>query len=419
MRKSTKTLDRLTALRADLCWNLDTFAPAIGALVHQESDQLETAGVDKRGRVYWNPDFVATLNDAELRFVLLHEALHPMLQHQNRRGDRDHKLWNCAADLSINSMLSAIKPGYITMPKIGLHPKTHAPGAPDFASAEEYYAWLMQHADSKAACEGAQGDGEPMPGAGCGVMDDDKDGKGDGDGEGKDGDKDGDGAGGRTLSPSEWRMIAHVVQEEARRHSAGNVALGALVNLLDIPAPRVRWGDLLRRAATQTAIEAGRDDISWSRRSRRSNAVYTLPGQVTTRARIAVVIDSSGSVDDKSLARAVSETAAAVDASGVPAYLVIHDAAVHFEGWIRPGTRGRQVADFVRGRGGTWFGPAYAKVAEQRCRFGSLVHFTDGVPGDRWPDLPSNCKHGLVALVGYADESYIPKTGYRAVACDL
>lgn len=420
MNTTTKTLERIFALKADMCWQIDALAAAVGALSFREGTISSTACVDARGRCYVNPTFIATLKDPELRFVMLHEALHPMLQHQERRGDRDPMLWNIATDLSINSVLSQLKiprdPLYIRVPDSALLPSKHLPKAPAFASAEEYYAWLTQDPTGKAACQQAtgqgdgdgkgngDGDGDPAVGAGCGVV------------ESPDGEDDGKGG----LSPAQWRLIGQVVQEDARRAAgAGNAALGALANLLNIPPPRVRWSDLLRKAAVTALAEAGRDDVSWNRRSRRSNGVFTLPGTVITRARIAVVIDASGSVSDDALARAVSETAAAVDATGVPAYLVVHDAGVHHAGWIRPGVTGRTVASFIKGRGGTLFSPAYEKVGELRDKFGSLVHFTDGLPCEAWPDLPSNCKRGLAALIGYASDKHVPEHRWQAVPVDL
>lgn len=425
MTTKSKLLDRLLGLKADICWQLDTLAPAVGALSFHEATWCRTACVDARGRCYFNPAFAAKLADAELRFVVLHEALHPLLQHQARRGDRDPLIWNYATDLSINAVLAALKTrdaGYIKVPACALLPQKHLKQAPAFASSEEYYVWLTQNPDDKQACAGADdqgggqpdeddGNGERMPGSGCGVYEPKP---------GQPGADEGQAAG-AGLSPVQWKLIGQVVQAEAQRAAAaGNVALGMLANLLTIPPPRVRWGDLLRKAASSTLAAAGRDDVSWNRRSRRSNGVYTLPGSVTTRAKIAVVIDASGSVDDDALSRAVSETAAAVDATGVPAYLVIHDAAVQYQGWIRPGVTGHQVARFVKGRGGTLFSPAYLAVGEQtHDKFGKLIHFTDGVPCEAWPELPPNCRSGIAALIGYASDKAVPEDHWQAVPVDI
>lgn len=65
---------------------------------------LDTAGVDGRS-IFYNEDFVAGLTFEETIFLLAHEVLHVALAHHLRRGDRDPKGWNAAADYVINRML--------------------------------------------------------------------------------------------------------------------------------------------------------------------------------------------------------------------------------------------------------------------------------------------------------------------------
>ena len=55
--------------------------------------------------LFYNPEFVETLNAAELAGVLAHEVMHPALQHHTRRGDRNQARWNMACDYAINPML--------------------------------------------------------------------------------------------------------------------------------------------------------------------------------------------------------------------------------------------------------------------------------------------------------------------------
>ena len=55
--------------------------------------------------LFYNPEFVETLNAAELIGVLAHEVMHPALQHHTRRGDRSQARWNMACDYAINPML--------------------------------------------------------------------------------------------------------------------------------------------------------------------------------------------------------------------------------------------------------------------------------------------------------------------------
>src|SRR5947207_7298870 len=55
--------------------------------------------------LFYNPEFVETLNATELTGVLAHEVMHPSLQHHTRRGDRNPARWNMACDYAINPML--------------------------------------------------------------------------------------------------------------------------------------------------------------------------------------------------------------------------------------------------------------------------------------------------------------------------
>ena len=55
--------------------------------------------------LYYNPEFVETLNAATLAGTLAHEVMHPALHHHVRRSGRDPKRWNMACDFAINPLL--------------------------------------------------------------------------------------------------------------------------------------------------------------------------------------------------------------------------------------------------------------------------------------------------------------------------
>src|SRR6476646_6735176 len=97
--------------------------------------ELPTMATDGR-RIVYDPAFVDELTPAELEAVLAHEVLHCALGHHCRRGARDPRLWNEAADLAINPIL--IGNGF-TLPAGALVD-------PSFGnlSAEEIYARLIQ-----------------------------------------------------------------------------------------------------------------------------------------------------------------------------------------------------------------------------------------------------------------------------------
>ena len=68
------------------------------------TDAVPTAAVDGF-KVYFNPEFCASLTDDQLEFLVAHECLHPMLEHNFRRKDRHADTWNVAADYVINQLL--------------------------------------------------------------------------------------------------------------------------------------------------------------------------------------------------------------------------------------------------------------------------------------------------------------------------
>src|SRR5260370_38515773 len=56
-------------------------------------------------RIVYNPTFVESVPPPILQTLLAHEVMHCALGHHCRRGTRDPKLWNKAADLAINPLL--------------------------------------------------------------------------------------------------------------------------------------------------------------------------------------------------------------------------------------------------------------------------------------------------------------------------
>src|SRR5205085_9613402 len=64
----------------------------------------DTAAIDARA-LYFNAEYVAALDFAEVQFVLAHAALHFALGHFDRRGQRTVRRWNVACDHAVNLLL--------------------------------------------------------------------------------------------------------------------------------------------------------------------------------------------------------------------------------------------------------------------------------------------------------------------------
>jgi predicted metal-dependent peptidase len=92
-----------------------TDIPTLGVCYDSKRDELQ---------LLWNPKFIAKLNDAEVRGVLLHEFYHIVFGHITSRKRTPHMLWNIAADLAINSLitLGTGNDDKYSLPSFGLMP---------------------------------------------------------------------------------------------------------------------------------------------------------------------------------------------------------------------------------------------------------------------------------------------------------
>lgn len=89
----------------------------------EENNSISTMGVNSLGLISYNSDFVLTLNDTDLKFVLCHELMHVILNHLARVPEEALKdsnkayLWNYASDLVVNDILLNKEKMAFTKPK--------------------------------------------------------------------------------------------------------------------------------------------------------------------------------------------------------------------------------------------------------------------------------------------------------------
>ena len=136
--------ERLTRARVRLALSHPFLAAAVMRLPLRSASQQDwcaTAATDGY-HIFYNPEWIATLDDVALRGLLAHEVLHVLFAHSSRLGDRDPPTWNWACDFAINALLLA--QGF-RLPKGGLFSR-------DFKDqpAETIYRKLLD--------EGSQGD---------------------------------------------------------------------------------------------------------------------------------------------------------------------------------------------------------------------------------------------------------------------
>lgn len=105
MRYETSTELRIRKARTALLLDHPFFGSLLFRLKGRESQSIKTMATDGVS-LYYNPEFVGTLNSATLCGVLAHEVMHPELHHHVRRSGRDPRRWNQACDYAINPCCS-------------------------------------------------------------------------------------------------------------------------------------------------------------------------------------------------------------------------------------------------------------------------------------------------------------------------
>jgi predicted metal-dependent peptidase len=352
-----------------------------------------TFGVSAHGHLLIDPDVLIDWAAREgvdaIAGVLAHEVLHVALAHHDRRGDRDPRRWNIAADLYINGLLE--EAGW-KLPSCGVFPRSF--GLAVGLTADEYYDLLPEDAQPTGGPAGGQCgsgaggepiDGEPIDGAGGADMVD----------------ADGDRIPGLTPQEIEavGEQLARDIAEQGAK-DAGSVPASLARWAGDRLAPSVvDWRSKLRRAVGQTLDREGRGRRAYTRPHRRQGTigfgqgVPLLPVQRTTRPRVWIAIDTSGSMSCGDIARAVAECVAVVEQRAADVSLLACDAAVR--GSVRRVRSASDVGDAIVGGGGTDFVPIFEEVAraEPRDRPSVLVVATDG-----WGPAPLSPPRGLLVI---------------------
>jgi len=397
---------RIQKARTTLLLDHPFFGTLLFRLGGKASRSVATMATDGVS-LFYNPEFVETLNAAELAGVLAHEVMHPALQHHTRRGDREHARWNMACDYAINPIL--LDAG-LTLPKDVLIDNRFRG-----LSAERIYNLIEE--DEKQ--EGSTGQSESQPGNGSGGSDINS----------RQNDKAGTGPHapstpggvGQVLDapelvaesgPSvaeqarEWRIA--VEQAETVAKVAGKLPGGVVRAKEASQAAKVDWRELLRRAWSDTIPS----DYSWTRPNRRHVwAGLYLPG-ITSEGlgEIAIAVDCSGSVSPRQLALFEAEIRSILAGQRPRLVHVLYfDAAVQK---VERYQAGQPVSLSPGGGGGTDFRPCFDWFRERGIVPQSLVFLTDlcGVFPNEKPMYPviwasteaRNAPFGEVVRMGVA-----------------
>lgn len=262
-----------------------------------ESRSVPTAGVtvDKKTCnfiMYYNPDFFKLLTPVEKLGVLKHEYYHLILEHVTGRKPtnvNDHKTWNYATDLAINSFLSS------ELPSICLHPgKGIFKDYPAKQAAEWYFKKLQQDERFKIKSPSESGDGDQQ-------FDDH--------GQWEEADGSANSSSGDITKELANERLKDVLRKAAQEvvnsgNNWGTISAEMRKEILDRISSKIDWRKVLRFFIKTSQ----RADKQGTIRKINKRYAYIHPGRKVNRhAKIAVCIDQSGSVSDQMLVAFFSE----------------------------------------------------------------------------------------------------------------
>ena len=395
----------------------------------------ETLASDGR-EIRYSPDWVANTDADLIKTAIGRVVLACALKHHTRRGQRDPGRWQQASQLVTHGLLRdagfklppdaeawdgiSVEQAYDRLPEPQESSGQGSDGSP---SAGDGGGAGGPQPDDYDDTAGGDDDGDPGPDDGNGGADaaDDGDPQAE-DGPGGDGPSDApascDPSGTGEVMDAPARSGSDAVSGDApadisaeeqawdeAMHQALNLAKaqgkapGAVEETIrDAHRNTLDWRSLLRRHMT----DAAKSDYSWSVPNRRfiDSGLYLPSIRSEGMGTLAVIIDTSGSVDSDALAAfwsEVCEVAAEIEPERI--VLLQVDAAVQDEQHYAPGELPEEIV--VKGRWGTDFRPGFNRLEEQGIRPAVCLYFTD-MDCDRFPEVEPGfevlwCDYGAAA----------------------
>jgi len=375
------------------------------------SETVPTAMTNGRDVVYGRA-FVDLLNDKQLAFVVVHEAMHKAYRHltvwKGIAKENPH-LANAAMDFVINLQIKDSDPhGYVVeMPRdaegklIGLLDEKYR----GMDTKQVYNALKKEHG-------GDGGDGKGG-GGGSGGQTDNGSGSPAGQGSGKNFDEH-DWEGANELSDKEVDELSNEIDNALREGAilAGKMKGNVPRGIDELLHPKVDWKEALRMFI-KTSMRGG-DKSTWRRPNRRYLGVdIIMPSTISEKAETFVIgADASGSIFGETMSQFMGEIKSICDdVAPETVELLYWDSHVV----ARETYRGAEVENLInstkpRGGGGTQpeCVPIYleAERIEPQC----IIMLTDGVfYGEAWHEWNRTSAPVLWCVVGNKD--FVPKHG--------
>jgi len=322
-----------------------------------------TNGRDK----YYGKEFIDTLDEKELNFVVAHENFHVLYKHMTtwqRLWKENAQLTNMACDYVINQQIVDIDPTgeLIKVPKL------------DICLDEKYRGW-----DAKQVYDDLKKN-----------QDDDDDKQGDGDGKGGSFDEHGfDDA--SDMTEAERDELEQAVDQAARQ---GDILAGKLGGTTGrdvgaIPEPQVNWREQLQEFVQ--SVCAGRDSSTWRRPNRRwlATGAYMPSPFSESIGPMVVAVDTSASIGPETINQFIAEVVKITD--DMPPerlHLLYWDSHVAREEVYVPGEYESMISS-TKPMGGGGTDPNCVKqfVDDMGTKPELVLVLTDGFIFGDWPDF--------------------------------
>ena len=336
----TATIDtkKLTTRLAKAKTNLILEHPFVGTVAlsmpFELDENIKTAATNGK-RVAFNPEFINELTDDELKFLVAHECMHPMLEHNFRRGDRQPRRWNQAADYVINKLL--VDEGIGRMPKMGLH--NDAIYRAGNGTSDGIYNILPEDSEGDDPLDDCEdGDGSPAE---------------------------------QAQQQAEWKVKVAQAAQAAKMMGKMSANMSRLVD--EVLTPKVDWREVMQRFL----VKCKNDDRSFSRFNRRfiPQGLYLPSVSGDVMGEVCFAVDCSGSIDQHTVNQFASEIRNVKDdLAPTRIHVLYFDSEVsHVESYgpddaldIKP-----------HGGGGTDFAPVFEKINELGIEPVAIVFLTD------------------------------------------
>ena len=293
--------------------------------------------------VKFNPEFIKPLNDDELLFLVTHEVMHPVLEHNYRRNHRDPMKWNIAGDAVINPMIE--DEGIGTFIKGGVMDRDLLEKGG--GTTDGVYNLLP---DQPEGGDGRMGD--------IGIPYDDC--------------QDADGNSPAEISQQQAQMRVKVAQAAQSAKMMGKLSANMERVVGDLLQSKVPWSDVMNRFY----IKAKTDDRTFARANRRlaQQGIYLPSNSGEVMGEVVKAIDCSGSIGDDQIAQFNTESVKMwQDLRPTKMHIIYFDSEVcHYDCFedeepvIKP-----------HGGGGTAFSPIFKFIEEKGIDPVACVVLTD------------------------------------------